>query len=926
MHIPTATYRIQFTPSFGFKNAKEILDYLKNLGISDIYASPIFKAKKGSTHGYDVTDPGKLNPELGQGKDFDELHSLLEKKRLFWLQDIVPNHMAFDSENKMLMDVLENGEKSPFHRFFDIKWDHPYEIMRGRVLVPFLGKFYSESLESGDISLTYDQNGLAIKHYDLELPINLASYDRVLLHNVESLENELGSNNEDLINYLGFVHSLKQSGDRNTGDDFDLAGHSKKMIREIYEKDQKVRKFIDGNLDHFNGRNSSATKHLLDELLSDQPYRLSFWKVASEEINYRRFFSINALISIRVEDQEVFEATHELVFRLVSENKIHGLRIDHIDGLYDPGQYLRRLKERVGDKYITVEKILAPYEDLPSSWPVGATTGYDFLNIVNGIFVYGKNASDLTKVYYRFNSNNVQYEDLLCEKKRLIMGKHMAGDIDNLAQLLKKISAQDIYGRDITLYGLKRALVEMMSHFPVYRTYISSEDYSAKDQDYIESSIERAKEGSPGLKYELDFIKKFFSLGGDITENEKNSRLKFIMRFQQFTGPLMAKGLEDTTLYIYNRLISLNDVGGSPEIFGVSLPDFHNFNVKRALKYRYAMNATSTHDTKRGEDVRARINVLSEIPKEWSLSLSLWSKMNRNRKKMLNGRAAPDKNDEYFIYQTLLGSYPFDQAEKGAFVQRMQEYLVKAIREAKVHTEWIQPDIAYEGACKKFIESILKASETNKFLESFILFQEKIAYFGIYNSLSQALIKITSPGFPDLYQGSEFWDLNLVDPDNRRPVDYEKRVTCLSKIEDDFKRDPKGLISELLSCREDGRIKMFLIWRSLNHRNQNSIVFENGEYVPLQCRGKFKENIVSFARTYEDHFDIIIAPRFLTDVIGMNENPLGDVWEDTVLLLPEVNGKEFKDIYTNENVFIKGELRIKDVLRAFPNALLTGSA
>ncbi len=923
MHIPLATYRLQFNPLFGFKNASGIVSYLEQLGISDIYASPIFKAKKGSMHGYDVTDHNSLNKELGSAEEFEKLHKQLKEKMLFWLQDIVPNHMAYDSQNKMLMEVLENGEESPFHKFFDIKWDHPYEIMKGRVLVPFLGKFYAESLEKGEISLVFDEEGLATRYYDLRLPLNLKSYDRVLLNDIEALENNIGSNSPDLINYLGFVHSLKQSG-TNSDRSFDQVGHSKKMIWNLYNSNESIKQFINSNLDYFNGKQDKSSLFKLDKLLMEQPYRLSFWKVASEEINYRRFFSINALISLKIEEKEVFEKTHELIFKLVKENKIHGLRIDHIDGLYDPKQYLKRLKEKLGDIYITIEKILAPYEDLPESWPVGSTTGYDFLNMVNGLFVASDNVSEITKIYYKFSGMHKPYEDLLCEKKKLIMGKHMAGDIDNLAQLMKRISADDIHGRDITLYGLKRALVEIMSLFPVYRTYINDLEYSEKDRHYIESTIEKAVEKSPGLTYEFNFIKKFFSIREGLAPEDRKNRLRFIMRFQQFTGPLMAKGLEDTTFYIFNRLLSLNDVGGSPEKFGISEGTFHNFNRKRALLYRYTMNSTSTHDTKRGEDVRARINVLSEIPAQWFVNLSTWAKMNRNKKTMLKGKRAPDKNDEYFIYQTLLGTYPFDDNSMQGFIARLKEYIIKAIREAKVHTAWIQPDTDYEEACQRFIEKIMKPSKNNKFLESFIPFQKRISFYGVFNSLSQTLIKLTSPGFPDIYQGTELWDLTLVDPDNRRSVDYEKRKADLKYIKESFEKDSAKLIKELLSSVKDGRIKMFLIWKTLNHRKANRIIFENGEYMPLKTEGRFKENVFSFARSYENLFELVIIPRFLTGIISENKYPLADVWEDTSLQLP-LDGKiQFKNIFTGEKFKSSNKIQLKDILRNFPVAVISG--
>jgi len=927
MRIPTATYRIQLNPSFGFQNSLNILSYLDELGISDIYASPIFKARQGSLHGYDVVDLTQLNPELGTIEDFEELIRETKKYGMGWLQDVIPNHASYSGDNEMLMDVLENGDNSPFFNYFDIEWNHPYESIRGKLLAPFLGGFYGEALENGEIQLQYDQHGLAVNYYTVRFPLKGESYVSVLTFNIGKLENKLGEDDPDYIKYLGVLYVLKTlpSGEEGHAR-YDQIRFAKRMLWELYTKNQEIKRFLDENIAAFNGKKGIPESfNLLDNLLSEQLFRLSFWKVATEEINYRRFFNINELISLRIEDEDVFTRTHSLIFKLVDEEKFSGLRIDHVDGLFDPMEYLKKVRERTGETYLVVEKILELKEDLHPSWPVQGTTGYDFLNYVNGIFIDGKNEKEFTKIYSRFSGSRTSYEDLVSEKKRLIIGKHMAGDVDNLAHLYKRISSRYRHGGDITLYGLKRAIVEIMALFPVYRTYISHEVFTEKDQAYVKEVIAKAKEINPGLSYELEFIEKFLLLNFDdyLSDEEKKQWIDFVMRFQQFTGPLMAKGFEDTILYVYNRLQSLNEVGGNPYKFGISLREFHDFNEKRATLWPHTMNATSTHDTKRGEDVRARIHVLSEMPREWNNSIKTWNNIVRRKQKSLNGRTVPDKNDLYFLYQTLIGAFPFEESEYSTFVERIKGYTIKSVREAKVHTAWLKPDLSYENAFIAFVEEILTPSEGNLFLREFLTFQKKVAYYGIFNSLSQTLVKITSPGVPDFYQGTDLWDLNLVDPDNRRPIDFEKRTALLKEIKAKVSPDSLNLISEVLCTKEDGRIKLFLIYRALQARNENAEIFQKGAYSPLEIAGRCKDHILAFSRRYEDSWAITIAPRLLATLIKVGEYPLGaKVWNDTCCVFPKGAPFLWKDVITDRVIHCGDTLLIGEVLKDFPVALL----
>ncbi|MFH2138924.1 MAG: malto-oligosyltrehalose synthase [Candidatus Omnitrophota bacterium] len=926
MKIPISTYRLQFNPAFTFADAKKNLSYLKSLGISDIYASPIFKSRKGSMHGYDIVDPNQLNPELGSTEDFNALTEDVKNRQMGWVQDIVPNHMAFDRENEMLMDVLEMGKLSPYYKYFDIDWNHPYESMRGRLLAPFLGKFYAECLEAGEIKLQYSEKGLSINYYSLQFPLKIESYKMVCLFNIDELKLTLGQSHPLFLKYLNICSVFDVDDNLPEMEKYNQLRQGKDLLRELYVNDELIKNFIDGNIKAFNGTPADVESfNLLEDILSRQLFRLSFWKVATEEINYRRFFNINELICLRIEDDDVYRRTHVLLGRLFDEGKISGIRVDHIDGLYDPGTYLEKLKKQFPDSYLLVEKILISQEKLPGCWPVQGTTGYDFLNYVNGLFCLKRNQRKINRIYSKFTSNNIAYDELAGNKKRLIIGKHMAGNIDNLAHFMKKISSYSRYGSDITLYGLRRALVEVLTNFPVYRTYISRDNFKDTDVQYVLSAIKKAKQSIPGLVYELDFIEKFLLLKPEhyIREQERGEVTDFVMQFQQVSGPLMAKGVEDTVCYVYNRLLSLNEVGASPDKFGIFSSDFHYFSKRKKKKWPYSLNSLSTHDTKRGEDVRARINVLSEIPAVWEQNIKHWHRLNKKFKTSVNGMLAPDKNDEYFLYQTLIGAFPFFEKQYPRFLDRVKEYIIKAVREAKVHTAWLKPDIDYENAYISFAEELLKFSPASVFMNEFLSFQKKVAHYGIFNSLAQALIKITAPGVPDFYQGTELWDLTLVDPDNRRPVDFGLRQKFLADIIEKAGTDLPGLISELCNTHEDGRIKLFLIYMALRARKENSILFREGAYVPINTGGKYKDHIIAFARKYDNMIAITVIPRFLALLIKESEYPFGEyVWQDTYVVSPEDGKCKWKNAFTGEEIEGKKILSVSDIFKSFPVALL----
>jgi (1->4)-alpha-D-glucan 1-alpha-D-glucosylmutase len=938
MRIPIATYRLQFHRNFAFSDAKAVVSYLSDLGISDLYASPIFRARAGSVHGYDVVDPNQINPELGGVEQFDALTGEIQRHGMGWLQDIVPNHMAYDSENWMLMDVLENGLNSAYASYFDIEWDHPMENMHHKVLAPCLGKFYGQCLEDGEIVLKYDAHGLAVHYYHLRLPINIESYSMVLAPSLGALRGKLGRQNPDLIKLLGVLYTLKNLPSiEEARERADQIIFVKNMLWELYTTNEEIKNFLDKTIARFNGQPGAPESfNALDQLLAQQHYRLSFWKVATEEINYRRFFNINELISLRVEDPNAFELCHRLIFRLIREGKITGLRIDHIDGLYDPAVYLRRIRQNVGEVYLIVEKILDLRENLPDDWLVSGTTGYEFANFVNEVFCQSDHEQKFTDLYRRFTGVTVGFGDLVSEKKRLIIGRYMAGDVDRLAHLLKRVSSRDRFGGDITLYGLKRALVEVLTFFPVYRSYISHEKFGAEDRSRMQDTLNRAKEMNPGLILELSFIGKFLMLenGDQLSEQEKSQWIDFIMRLQQLTGPLMAKGFEDTTLYIYNRFLSLNEVGGDPSQFGIGVDAFHDFNLRRAQSWPHTLNATSTHDTKRGEDVRARLNVLSEMPDEWERRVFQWGEMNRPHKRLVKGREVPDRNDEYFLYQSLIGALPVAKEEQAAFIDRVKNYMIKAVREAKVHTGWLKPDTDYEDAFLGFIESILEPAKDNAFLGELRQWTRKIARFGALNSLSQTLLKLTCPGAPDLYQGTELWDLYFVDPDNRQAVDFARRHKFLAEIKKREKESLQPLLLDLLTHWEDGRVKLFLTYKALNFRRRQKQLFQSGSYVPLAVSGTAASRVCAFARRNGAVWTVVAVPRFPTGVFPAENAPFGrgGAWEDTALELPDDSPAAWTNLFTGETLLAsktadgKNYLYLRDLLFDFPVALLERSS
>ncbi|MDP4174899.1 MAG: malto-oligosyltrehalose synthase [Bacteroidota bacterium] len=932
MYIPKVTYRLQFNFEFGFNAARKIVPYLKDLGISDIYASPILKAAKGSMHGYDQVDPSQLNPELGNAEEYEDLLAESKNLELKWLQDIVPNHMAYSAENQMIVDLFENGANSRFYNFFDIEWNHPHASASLRVLAPFLGNFYHEALENEELKLKYDPEGFSVNYFENRFPLSMESYVDILSFRQSNLRNKLGKNDPSMIKYLAVLYILRSLPSSDELDErYSQIKFVKSMLWELYNENEDIKVFINENLKIYNGRKGNPESFdLLDKLLNEQYFRLAYWKVANEEINYRRFFNISSLISLKMENDDVFNRVHSFIFKLIKDGNIDGLRIDHVDGLYDPTNYLKKLRSRAENCYIIVEKILDLEEELPEIWPIEGTTGYEFTNYVNGIFVRSDNERKITNIYQDFTHFLTPAERVCWDKKRLIIQTRMAGEVERLAFIIEALSSKDRRGIDITMHGLKRALEEILTFFPVYRTYVNSEFFSENDRRYFDIVLKKVREENPRLSNEYNYICDLLTMnyGDRFTEEQKKKVLDFIMKFQQLTGPLMAKGFEDTALYIYNRFISLNEVGGSPDKFGIPLEQFHQFNETRFESWPNTLNTTSTHDTKRGEDVRARMNVISEIPDEWEKRVKFWSELNISHKTEVKGLNSPDRNDEYFLYQTLVGSYPEVEEDMQAYPERIKEYMLKAVREAKIHSAWIRPDEAYEAALMSFVEKILERTDSNEFLKEFYNFQKKINFYGYFNSLSQNIIKLSSPGVPDIYQGCELWNYSLVDPDNRRPVNYNLRKQYLHEIKEFEDVNIQKYLKKLVSDMSDGKIKMFLTYKVIKARNENPELFQLGEYIPLETGGKYKNNIVAFARHYQNLWAITIAPRFLTSLVKENHMPFGQkVWDDTHLILPTVI-KQLKDILSNDFVGTNSSsslLSIGDILKNFPVSLIIGN-
>jgi (1->4)-alpha-D-glucan 1-alpha-D-glucosylmutase len=948
--LPESTYRLQFHAGFTFRDAVRVIPYLRELGVTHCYASPYLKARPGSTHGYDIVDHNALNPEIGTAEDYAAFVGALHAHDLGQILDMVPNHVGVGTnDNAWWNDVLENGPSSRFAGYFDIAWNAaPRSQLLGKVLLPVLGEPYGDALEGGHLALVFEEGAFAIAYHDRRFPLAPRSYAHVLEHRLDELERALGAESPALVEYQRILSRIRSLPHRTEVGPARVAERArekegvKRRLATLAGEQPMVREFLIRILTFFNGQvGDPASFDPLDDLLGHQGYRLSHWRVATDEINYRRFFDINDLAALRMERAEVFEATHALVLRLIAEEAVDGLRIDHPDGLYDPAQYFRRLRERA-PVYVVAEKILSPGETLPEGWPLHGTSGYDFLNMVNGVFVDGANADAFTRLYAELTGEDQAFAEIAYQKKALILNVSLASELSMLTHQLDALAQKSRASRDFTFNTLREALREIIACFPVYRSYIADEGVRDVDRRYVETAVRRAAIRNPlmGLRV-LRFIRDMVLLQcpPSFTPEDRAEQRRFAGTFQQVTAPVMAKGVEDTAFYVYNRLASLNEVGGEPGRFGVTPEALHLYCLDRQARWAHALSPLSTHDTKRSEDVRARLDVLSELPEDWRRAVARWMEQNARHRARADEQVVPDANAEYLLYQTLVGAWPLEPLAPDArerFRGRIQAYMEKALHEAKVHTSWINPNEPYDAAVREFVARILDPEGNAAFLDDFGAFQRRISHYGLFNSLSQTLLKLACPGAPDTYQGTEVWDWSLVDPDNRRPVDHARLAELLRGLHGAATapgHGPGKLARELVTSREDGRIKLYVTARVLGCRREHPGLFTTGAYVPLAGAGEKSEHLFAFARHAGDAWAIVAVPRLLTRLApNVAQAPLGpEVWGETCLELPEAPDLRWENVFTGERLDSvprggRRTLAAADIFREFPVALLLAHA
>jgi (1->4)-alpha-D-glucan 1-alpha-D-glucosylmutase len=834
--VPRATYRLQFSAAFTLEDAARLVPYLARLGVSHAYCSPLLRARKGSSHGYDVVDHRAINPELGGQGAFERFVAALRAHGMGLVLDIVPNHMGvFGGDNAWWLDVLKNGAMSRYARYFDIEWHPVNRDLEGKVLAPVLGDHYGNVLERGELALA-----------------------------------------DGAVRYHEHVFPLRDGDGPRAGED-------------------------------------------LHALLERQAYRLAYWRVAADEINYRRFFDVYDLAALRQEDEEVFEATHDYVLSLAAAGKIDGLRIDHSDGLYDPAQYFERLQEGYrrrggrGRLYVVAEKIAAHHERVPEGWAIAGTTGYRFAAVANGLFVDRAARARIERVWRAFTGEGGGFDEAAYRGRRAVLRSALAAELTMLATELWRLARGDRNTRDYTLNALREALREVAACMPVYRTYLAGAP-GAQDRRYLDWAVARAMDRGRAADVSVFAFVRAALLG------MQGRALALAMRFQQFSAAVAAKGVEDTAFYDWMPLASLNEVGGEPDQFGITPRAFHGASADRAARWPHTMLATSTHDNKRAGDVRLRIDVLSETPAAWRLMLRRWHAQNKAARRTLEGEPAPSRADEYLLYQTLLGTCPAGELEGAAleaYRERIAQYMLKAAREAKRRTSWISPDADYERALVDFVNALLARARPNPFLEDLRAQAARLAWFGGLNSVSMALVKHASPGVPDIYQGTELVDLSLVDPDNRRPVDFALRARLLEELE--RTADP----APLAVAPHDGRAKLWVIWRLLQLRKRLPELFAAGAYVPLEASGARREHVVAFARTHACGALVVAAGRLFVKLLGEpGRLPVGPAWEDTAIALP-AGVAALENVLTGERLEARGgRLELAHACARFPAAAL----
>lgn len=952
--IPRATYRLQFHAGFDFDAAIALLPYLEKLGISHIYCSPILRARPGSLHGYDVIAHDEINPEIGGREGFDRFAAALRARGMGQILDLVPNHMGvLGGDNPWWTDVLEHGAASVHARHFDIQWQPTNPDLNGKVMLPILGEHYGEALKNGLLVLGFDAKtgSFWLNYHDHRFPIDPRTVPAVLDRAAETMEadaarHELEALTEDF-------RTLPPRGELPGEPDpapAEAAEKLKHRLATLAIESHPVFGAIETALAELN---SPELHDLLHALHEAQAYRLTYWHVAADEINYRRFFDVNELAALRMEDETVFEETHRLALDLAAAGDVDGLRIDHPDGLYDPAQYFERLQQGYLKRlatppadtdrplYVVAEKIKATHEDMPESWQIHGRTGYRFMMVVGGVLVDTAAEAEIDRIWREFSGEQRPFEELAYLGKRKAARHALASELTTQATALLRIARADRRTRDHSFNALRDALAEIAACMPVYRTYVIDTP-SAQDVRFIDWAIAHARHRSAAPDASIfDFARRCMlneTLPDQSPELAEATR-QFAIRFQQFCSPVAAKGVEDTAFYRYHRLIALNEVGGDPATFGITPRAFHGASGDRAKRWPYTMLATSTHDNKRAEDVRNRISVLSEIPAEWEAGLQRWSQLAAGWRTRLkdNGGCMPTRIDEYLLYQTVLGSLPAEGLTAETLTpyrERIQAYMLKAVREAKHSTSWARPNDDYEKALASYIDSLFARVQPNPVLTDLQSLAARLAWHGGLNSLTMVLLKFTSPGVPDLYQGNELVDLSLVDPDNRRPVDFPSRIAALDALTAlaEASAELPVTLAGLADTLHDGRLKLWLTWRLLDWRRTDAKLLRDGSYVPLMPGGDRAEHVIAYSRVCGTKAAHVIGARLFAKLaaasgLGAGQLPTGrTVWRDTVLVLPDTAaGTRLRNLLTDEIVVAGdgGSLALAEVFASLPAAVLS---
>ena len=974
--LPRATYRLQLNYTFTFRDATAIVPYLADLGISHVYASPIFRAARGSLHGYDVVDYGQLNPDIGSDEDFAAFVTALHDRGMRLIVDFVPNHMGIEGgQNAWWQDVLEHGQLSRYAETFDIDWSPLKRELAGKVLLPFLGDQYGDVLERGELVLSFADGGFTIRYWDSPFPLDPRTWPVVLRPVLDELLADRPADDIDLLELSSIVTALERlpsPDDRDLPDDAIELRYREYLVcryrlATLVERVPEIGASIDAAVERLNGTpGDSRSFDLLDDLLNRQAFRLAFWRVAAEEINYRRFFAINTLAAIRQEEADVFNATHRLLLDLIADGAVDGVRIDHPDGLWDPAAYfsdlqvsaLRTIVQKrlglaedddewavlrpdvdaairaelvvIGDGdrhwplYVVGEKILEHGEGLPREWAVAGTVGYEFAQAATGVLVDPEARPLFDRIYTRYTGETVRFPDLVYEMKQRMMREAFPSEVNVLTNVLDRISDRDRHSRDFTVNNLRSALREVMACFQVYRTYTTCHELGVSDDDTraIQAAIAQARRRNRAIDPSVfSFIESVLLL--HVTDNPRerlDQRCHFAMKVQQLTGPVMAKGLEDTAFYRFNRLVSLNEVGGDPSRFGVSVDEFHRQNRARLREWPAAMLTSSTHDTKRSEDVRARISVLSEVPTDWRAAINRWTRQNRKLKVMLDGALAPQRVDEYVIYQTLIGTWPMggmDAGRRSAYSDRLAEYIIKVAREADRVTSWTNPDEAYETALTDFVRGLLQPRRSRTFIADFERFMDDLRLAGLTNAMAQQVLKLTSPGVPDIYQGTELWDDSLVDPDNRRAVDFTLRQDTLAQT----------AAADAWPNDVTGATKLRVTHQLLALRADHPELFSAGDYAALTAEGPAADHVIAFSRSAGDVTLLVVVPRLVVKLARSRKD--APPWGGTSVVLPRaLHDLAWRSVFGDDEAVVvarDGRLDLDEQFASLPVVVLVST-